>query len=154
LSNLKISNLNLYETCAKEYLTNEQISCKFAENLFDNLMINFKKDRFKNVKYVIRKKGLIIIFLSFKRFIFIIPMMVEIVKIIKLVKKEKEILPKITVIKCKAFLKAYEQNLDMEINLEDFIETMKNCQTVEAIRKYMSIECGICSLKQPMNKVM
>ena len=145
-------NLNLYESCVKEYFTNEQISCKFAEKLFDNLMTTFKKDRFQNVNKLVA-----IINHIFKHFLFkcfTVIMMVEIIKIIKLCKKEKEMLPKITKIKCEAFLKAYEQNLEMEMNLEDFFEAMKNCQTADAITKYMSIECGICAYQQPMNKVM
>ena len=43
LDNEKILNSKLFEECWKEYLTQEQINCKFAQKLFDNLMKSVKK---------------------------------------------------------------------------------------------------------------
>ena len=81
-------------------------------------------------------------------------MLVEIIKIIKLKSGDKELLAKVTQKKCVGFLKALKDNLDVEVNLEDFIEIMKNCQTTEAIKKYINVECAACLTNKTMNKVI
>lgn len=66
-------------------------------------------------------------------------------------------LGKITLAQCKLFLYAYANHCkDVELNLDDLIETFRNNKTsfdYEAYERYISCECILCYQKCVMSKV-
>ena len=61
---------------------------------------------------------------------------------------------KLIAMKCEMFLNVFQQNLELELELEDTIETIIKNDNPEAFEAIMTVECkGGCMLKVNRNQV-